>query len=60
MDLALWALDHGVPAAELGRVLGIPDARAEAIYTDIANKRRTTRYLHEPPVLIEPVTHGTV
>jgi NAD+ synthase len=60
MDLALWALNHDVPAAELGRVLGIPEDRAEAVYADIRNKRRTTRYQHLPPVLIEPVTHATV
>ncbi|MGY0557193.1 NAD(+) synthase [Lysobacter sp. A421] len=52
MDLALWARDHGYPAGELGRALDIDVARAESIYADIDNKRRTTRYLHEPPVLV--------
>ena len=52
MDLALWARDHEYPAADLARALEIDAARAEAIYADIDNKRRTTRYLHEPPVLI--------
>ena len=60
MDLALWALNHDVPAAELGRTLGIPEDRAEAVYADIRNKRRTTRYQHLPPILVEPVTHGAV
>ena len=50
MDLALWALDHGVPADELALALGIEEARAGAIYDDIGNKRRTTRYLHLPPL----------
>ncbi|MCE7032669.1 NAD(+) synthase [Lysobacter sp. GX 14042] len=53
MDLALWALEHGRPAAELGEALGIGAAHAQAVYTDIANKRRTTRYLHQPPVLVD-------
>ncbi len=51
MDLALWALNHGVPAASLAQALGIDEVRAQAIYEDIRNKRRTTRYLHLPPVL---------
>jgi NAD+ synthase len=53
MDLALWALDHDVAASELARALGIDAARAEAVYTDIRNKRRTTRYQHLAPVLID-------
>ena len=45
-----------VPAADLARELGVTEARAQAVYDDIANKRRTTRYLHAAPVLVEPVT----
>jgi len=52
MDLALWALDHEVPATELAAVLGIDEVRGEAVYADIRNKRRTTRYLHLAPVLL--------
>ena len=55
MDLALWALNHDVPAGELARVLGIDSEQAERVYTDIRNKRRTTRYQHLAPVLIEDV-----
>ncbi len=52
MDLALWAFNHGRPARELGEALGLDEARAAAIYSDIETKRRTTRYLHEPPILM--------
>ena len=55
MDLALYALNHGYAASALASVLGIDSARAQAIYDDIANKRRTTRYLHLPPVLAADV-----
>jgi len=55
MDLALWALNHGVVAAELAKVLEIPTEHAEYIYGDIETKRRTTRYLHHSAVLMEPV-----
>jgi NAD+ synthase len=56
MDLALWALNHDVPATRLAQALGVADAQAQAIYDDIRNKRRTTRYLHMPPVLAGEVT----
>jgi NAD+ synthase len=55
MDLALWALNHDVPAADLARVLELDAARAEAIYEDIRTKRRTTQYLHRAPVLVADV-----
>jgi NAD+ synthase len=54
MDLALWALEHGREPAELASALNIPESRAEAIYADIENKRRTTQYLHLPPLLMDP------
>ena len=60
MDLALWALNHGHPAAELAQALSIDDAQAQAVYDDIRAKRRTTAYLHRPPVLVDavPEPHG--
>ncbi|RYD15874.1 MAG: NAD(+) synthase [Lysobacteraceae bacterium] len=55
MDLALWALNHSLPASELARVLEITPAQAEAVYEDIRTKRRTTRYLHARPMLVGEV-----
>lgn len=55
MDLALWAHNHKVPAAQLAPLLGIDTAQTEHVYADIESKRRTTRVLHLPPVLIESV-----
>ena len=52
MDLALWAVEHGLPAAELAQALDIGEDTAHAVYEDIRNKRRSTRYLHMPPILI--------
>jgi NAD+ synthase len=46
MDLALWSANHGVPAADLGNVLGIDASKAQRIYDDIEAKRRTALYLH--------------
>jgi NAD+ synthase len=33
--------------------VGLTAAQVEEIYRDIAGKRRTTRYQHEPPMLVE-------
>lgn len=52
MDLALWAVEHALPASDLAEALGIATAGAEAVIADIHNKRRTTRYLHTPPILL--------
>jgi len=55
MDLALWALNHDVPVAELAAVLKLTEQQANYIYEDIKTKRRTTRYLHQPPVLMSEI-----
>jgi NAD+ synthase len=55
MDLALWAHNHGVPAAELAPLIGVPAERAQLVYADIQAKRRATRYLHQAPALIDEV-----
>ena len=55
MDLCLYAANHGVSAAEVAQALGLTEAQVERVYRDIAAKRRATRYLHEPPLLVVPV-----
>jgi NAD+ synthase len=55
MDLCLYAFNHGVAAAEVAPVVGLQPPQVERVYKDIEAKRRTTRYLHLPPVLIEKV-----
>ncbi len=55
MDLALWAHNHGRPAAELAQALGLSEAQARHVYADIEAKRRATAYLHARPALVEPV-----
>lgn len=55
MDLALWAHNHKVPAAQLAAVLGVDTAHAEFVYTDIENKRKMSRVLLRPGILVESV-----
>ena len=58
MDLCLWAHDHHVPAAEIAPRLELAPEQVERVFRDIEAKRRTTRYLHEPPLFVEPVGEG--
>jgi NAD+ synthase len=55
MDLALWAHNHKYSAAELALALGIDEERAKLVYSDIEAKRRTTRYLHARPILLDSI-----
>jgi NAD+ synthase len=55
MDLCLYGLDHGVPAAAVGRAAGLSEDQVERVWRDIHAKRKATRYLHEPPLLVEAV-----
>jgi NAD+ synthase len=49
MDLCLWAVEHGVTAAEVGPALGLTEEQVEGVFRDIAAKRRVGRYLHHVP-----------
>jgi NAD+ synthase len=52
MDLCLWAHDHSVPAAEAAPVLRLTAAQVDRVYRDIEAKRRASRYLHQPAMLV--------
>ena len=56
MDLCLYALNHGVPRDAVTEATGLTSEQLERVYRDIEQKRRTTAYLHEPPVLVAPVS----
>lgn len=56
MDVALWHLNQGLPAAKLAECLGLCEEQAGFIYRDIEAKRRTTAPLHWSGLLMEPVT----
>jgi len=51
----LYAYNHQVPAAEVGKVLELTEAQVERVYRDIQQKRKSTAYLHARPLLVEPV-----
>jgi NAD+ synthase len=55
MDLCLYGMSNGVSAAQVAHAAGLTLEQVEAVWRDIESKRRTTRYLHEAPLLVEPV-----
>jgi NAD+ synthase len=55
MDLCLYGRNHDVPADAVARATGLKVDQVERVWRDIDAKRRATRYLHEPPLLVEPV-----
>ena len=56
MDLCLYGLNHRVPVEEVAAAAGLTAQQVERVYRDIEQKRRTTRYLHARPRLVEPVS----
>jgi NAD+ synthase len=55
MDACLYGRNHDVPAADVAAALGMTADQVDRVYRDIDQKRRTTRYLHARPMLVEPV-----
>jgi NAD+ synthase len=58
LDYCLHARTHDMPADETGRTLSLEAEQVERIYRDIDAKRRTTRYQHLSPLLVEDVDLG--
>jgi NAD+ synthase len=55
MDVCLYAFNHGVPAAEVAPALELSEEQVARVFKDIAQKRKTTAYLHARPLLVEAV-----
>lgn len=54
-DICMYAVDHGISADEVAEAVGIAATQVQKVYKDIASKRRATRYLHAPPLLVDAV-----
>ena len=55
MDLCLYGLNHGIPASAVAAAAALTEEQVQSVWTDIAAKRKATRYLHLPPLLVEKV-----
>ena len=51
MDLCLYALNHGIAADELAPLVELTAEQVARVFKDIEAKRRSTKYLHTPPLL---------
>lgn len=55
MDLCLYGKNNGISPAELAPAAGLDANQVERVYNMIESKRKMTRYLQSPPLLIEDV-----
>ncbi len=55
MDRCLYAHNHGIAAGVVAAALGLTEEQIRHVFRDIESKRRSTRYLHLPPLLLQPV-----
>jgi len=55
LDYCLYGHNHAMSAAAVAEFLSLETRQVERIYKDIETKRRTTRYQHMPPLLVEAV-----
>ncbi|MCL2725048.1 MAG: NAD(+) synthase [Polyangiaceae bacterium] len=55
MDVCLYGKNHGVPAGDVAKALGMTQTQIERVYHDIDSKRRTTHWLHTQPLFVQPV-----
>jgi len=55
LDIVLHARNEGRPANEVAEEVGFTTEQVQRAYGDVDQKRKTTRYLHLGPQLVEPV-----
>ncbi|MFN2643597.1 MAG: NAD(+) synthase [Burkholderiales bacterium] len=53
LDLCMYALDHSIPAEAVAPSAGLTVEQVLDVFRDIAGRRRTTRYQHEAPLLVD-------
>jgi len=54
VDLCLHGLDDGLPVEWIAEQLELDPGQVRLVQEDLVAKRRATRYLHEPPLLVTP------
>jgi len=56
LDVCMYALDHGIPAETVAPAVGLTTEQVLDVFRDITGRRRSTRYLHEAPLLVAQVS----
>ena len=60
MDLCLYGKNNGVAPDEVATAVGLSTEKVQRVFAMIDSKLHSTRYLHLPPQLIEPVSEVDV
>lgn len=55
LDLCLYGKNNAIPASILAPIAGISSEHVERAYRMIESKRKATRYLRSPALLVEPI-----
>jgi NAD+ synthase len=55
MDLCLYGINNNLPIGEVAEAVGLTEEQTRRVYNDIEQKRKTTRYQHLSPLLIEEI-----
>jgi NAD+ synthase len=58
LDVCLYGFNAGMSADDVAAHAGLTPAQVSRVYDDIQSKRATTRYLHQPPLLVTDVPLG--
>ncbi|MCP8895173.1 NAD(+) synthase [Shinella daejeonensis] len=53
MDICLYGLEHGLPAATVADATGLSEKNVAFVWEDIAAKRKVARYLHCQPLVMD-------
>jgi NAD+ synthase len=53
LDVCMYALDQGIAAETVAPAAGLSTEQVLDVFRDIAGRRRSTRYLHEQPLLVD-------
>lgn len=52
LDLLWYAMENGVPAAQVGSVMGLTEMQVQHVYDDLTRKQRTTEFLRMPALML--------
>ncbi|MCP4936643.1 MAG: NAD(+) synthase [bacterium] len=52
MDLCLLGINNEIAIDQVAKGTGLTEHQVKLVWNDIAAKRKATRYLHEPPMLV--------
>ena len=55
LDICLYAKNNNIPAETVSKIIDLTPEQIKRVFADIDNKRKTTRYLHLKPLLIEDI-----